>query len=140
MSECVGVGEKGHSIFLRTKGEDVDVCTRWLATGSTEKLSCRRFDDRLRFHLCHLVANAANAFPAAYNASLERLQAEVDSMKNRLEKEKASMAASQAEVAALKASQERERERAKESLAKLETELERERQVQCGLFSVWFEE
>ncbi|CAM9177280.1 unnamed protein product [Ascophyllum nodosum] len=75
-----------------------------------------------------LEADAKQA-SAAYNASLERLQAEVDSMKNRLEKEKASMAASQAEVAALKASQERERERAKESLAKLETELERERQV-----------
>lgn len=50
-------------------------------------------------------------------------------MGKRLEKERASLAASQAETAALRASQEKERARAQESLVKLEAQLERERQV-----------
>lgn len=50
-------------------------------------------------------------------------------MGKRLEKERARLAASQAEAAALRASQEKERTRAQESLVKLEAQLERERQV-----------
>lgn len=46
-----------------------------------------------------------------------------------LEKERASLVVSQAEMAALRASQERERAQAQESLVKLEAQLERERQV-----------
>lgn len=64
-----------------------------------------------------------------FNASAEKLKAEADSMRERLERERASVTAAEEEASVVRSAQEKERAEARQKLRQLEAELEREKQV-----------
>lgn len=76
------------------------------------------------FHMC-----TSNVNKTVFNASAEKLKAEADSVRERLERERASVRAAREEASAVRSAQEKERSEARQKLLQLEAELEREKQV-----------
>lgn len=70
-----------------------------------------------------------HTYCTVYSASADKLKGEAELVRQRLEKERASVAASQAEAAKARALQEQERASAREKLSEVKAELERERKV-----------